>query len=131
MFINVIFQTIIQISLALACLPPIHYTISRRRGSFPSPDTANLTRLLSELHIVQNRFSATSREFNVNRVVRKPKHRHGTQAGTVLLGEVGREGNWFACLNIGEPIQTVDLDLDMLASDWWMVSTGSMRGTPF
>ncbi|KAK0120895.1 hypothetical protein ONS96_011093 [Cadophora gregata f. sp. sojae] len=112
-------------------LPPIHYTISRRSGSFPAPDTANLTHLLQELKVVETRFNATTRDFNGNKVVRKPRRVHGTQASTILLGEVGREGNWFATLRMGEPVQTVDMDLDMLTADFWVLSTSSSKGSWF
>ena len=115
----------------LASLPPIHYTISRRGGIFPSPDTANLTYLLEQLQIVETRFNATTRDFNGNKVVRKPKRHHRTQSSTVLLGEVGREGNWFATISIGEPAQHIDVDLDMLTADWWMLSANSEKGSFF
>jgi hypothetical protein len=48
-----------------------------------------------------------------------------------LLGEAGREGGWFATLEIGIPVQTVDMDLDMLTSDWWVLSTPSGTGSFF
>lgn len=119
----------LSVSTSIATLPPIHYTISRRGGSFPAPDTANLTYLLEQLSIVEQRLGATTRTFSGNKVVRKPKRLHGTQAGTTLLGEAGRDGNWFASLHIGEPIQEVDMDLDMLTADWWILSTSSDKGS--
>jgi hypothetical protein len=116
-------------SLAAGTLPPIHYTISRRGGSFPAPDISNLTYLLEQLQVVEQRFNATRRDFIGNKVVRKPKRLHGTQASTILLGDVGREGNWFASLHIGDPVQEVDMDLDMLTADWWIFSTSSTKGS--
>jgi hypothetical protein len=115
--------------LVTTALPSIHYTISRRGGSFPTADTANLTYLLEHLKIIETRFTATTRDFNGNQVIRKPKHKHGTQANTILLGEVGREGNWFANLHLGDPPQNVDMDLDMLTADWWIFSTSSDKGS--
>ncbi|CAL3967170.1 unnamed protein product [Diplocarpon coronariae] len=112
-------------------LPPVFYTVSRRSGCFPAPHTANLTYLLRELEAVEGRFSATTRDFNGNKVVRRPRRSRGTQASSILLGEVGREGNWFADLKIGEPAQTVDMDLDMLTADWWVMSTSSSKGSWF
>ncbi|EKD18278.1 hypothetical protein MBM_03271 [Drepanopeziza brunnea f. sp. 'multigermtubi' MB_m1] len=112
-------------------LSPIHYKISRRSGRFPAPDTANLTYLLEELKVMEARFNATTRDFNGNKIVRKPKRIRGTQASSILLGEVGREGNWFANLNIGDPAQAVDMDLDMLTADWWVLSTSSSKGSWF
>lgn len=118
-------------SYTLASFPPIHYTISRRGGSIPSSGTANFTYLLDQLQIVETRFSATTRDFDGNKVVRKPKRKRGTQASTILLGEVGREGNWFAKLRMGEPVQSVDVDLDMLTADWWMFSASTEKGSFF
>jgi hypothetical protein len=116
-------------SLAAPNLPPIHYTISRRGGSFPAPDIANLTYLLEQLQVVESRFNATTRDFVGNKVVRKPRRLHGTQASSTLLGDVGREGNWFASLHIGDPIQEVHMDLDMLTADWHIFSTSSGTGS--
>ncbi|PBP28196.1 hypothetical protein BUE80_DR000861 [Diplocarpon rosae] len=112
-------------------LPLVFYTVSRRSGSFPAPETANLTYLLGELKAVEGRFNATTRGFTGNKVVRKPKRIRGTQASSILLGEVGRDGNWFADLKMGEPAQTVDMDLDMLTADWWVMSTSSSKGSWF
>ena len=117
--------------LITAALPPIHYTISRRGGSFPTADTANLTFLSEQLRIIETRLTATTRNFNGNQVVRKPKHKHGTQANSILLGEVGRDGNWFANLRLGDPPQNVDMDLDMITADWWLFSTNSNKGSFF
>jgi hypothetical protein len=116
-------------SLATGTLPPIHYTISRRGGSFPAPEISNLTYLLEQLQVFEQRFNASTRAFIGNKVVRKPKRLHGTQASTILLGQVGRQGNWFANLHIGEPVQEVDMDLDMLTADWWIFSTSSTKGS--
>lgn len=116
-------------SLAIETLPPIHYTISRRGGSFPAPDISNLTYLLEQLQVVEQRFNAATRDFIGNKVVRKPKRLYGTQASSTLLGDVGREGNWFANLHIGEPVQEVNMDLDMLTADWWIFSTSSDKGS--
>ncbi|KAE9371443.1 acid protease [Stipitochalara longipes BDJ] len=115
--------------LASEHFTPIHYTISRRGGSFPAPDIVNLTYLLKQLEEVELRFNDTTREFTGNKVVRKPRRRRGTQANSILLGEVGREGNWFASLHTAEPVQEVDMDLDVLAADWWILSTSSGKGS--
>ncbi|KAH6676269.1 aspartic peptidase domain-containing protein [Halenospora varia] len=103
-----------------ACLPPLHFPISRRGGAFPVSGIADIPHLLGQLAINEARFNATTREFTGNRVVRVPKKVRGTQAATVLLGEVGREGNWYTTL-----------PLDMLSADWWVVSTKSDKGSFF
>lgn len=57
--------------------------------------------------------------------------RSGTyiQPGTTLLGEVGNSGSWFMSLKIGEPSQNVDLDLNMLTSDFAVITTPSGEGS--
>ncbi|KAM3081719.1 phosphatidate cytidylyltransferase, variant 3 [Clarireedia jacksonii] len=130
-------------------IPPIHYTLTRRNGSFPSPDTANLTYLTQTLFKTCSRFLATERIFSHNRVVRIPRIHPlpplnsnsaytlsiaGTtplQPGAFLLGEVGLPGTWFTSIRLGEPAQTLDLDLSFLSTDFVVVSTGSGRGSWF
>ncbi|KAK6596219.1 hypothetical protein H4I95_10135 [Botrytis cinerea] len=132
-------------SFTVATLPPLHYTITRRGGSFPAPDTANLTFLQSTLADINARFTNSERILKGNKVVRVPKRWHdgqitnttnpkprsGTyiQPGTTLLGEVGKAGSWFTSLKIGEPYQNVDLDLNMLTADFAIVSTPSGKGS--
>ncbi|TAQ88432.1 hypothetical protein B7494_g3215 [Chlorociboria aeruginascens] len=111
--------------------PPIHYPLTRRSGSFPSPSAANLTYLLATLEATLSRYNNTHRTFQNNKLVRKPNRNYGTQGSSVLLGEVGREGNWFANLKIGEPAQQVDMDIDMLTKDWFLFSTSSRKGSWF
>ncbi|KAF4630431.1 hypothetical protein G7Y89_g7709 [Cudoniella acicularis] len=125
------FQFLSSAVQVTALLQPLHYNISRRGGAFPAPDVADLPYLLEQLHIIDTRFAATTRELNGNRVVRKPRKTHGTQSGTVLLGEVGVEGNWFANIEIGEPTQRVNMDLDMLTADFYIFSTKSDKGSLF
>ncbi|KAI9649569.1 hypothetical protein NHQ30_002149 [Ciborinia camelliae] len=134
-----------MVSFAFATLPPIHYTVTRRGGSFPAPDTVNLTFLYSTLVNINARFTNTERVLRDNKVVRIPKRWHdgqitnstsvqprsGThlQPGTTLLGEVGNTGAWFTSLKIGEPSQNVDLDLNMLTADFAIISTPSGKGS--
>lgn len=133
------------VNFTIATLPPLHYTITRRGGSFPAPDTANLTFLQSTLADINARFTNSERILKGNKVVRVPKRWHdgqitnatnskprsGThlQPGTSLLGEVGNDGSWFTSLKIGEPFQNVDLDLNMLTADFAIVSTPSGKGS--
>lgn len=131
MKLNSLFALFPTLASATNSLAPIHYPLTRRSGSFPAPDTANLTFLLSELDAVVSRFHATVLSFRSDSPVRKPRRLHGTQASTILLGDVGLEGSWFANLHIGEPAQEVDMDMDMLSMDWWVLSTRSGKGSFF
>jgi hypothetical protein len=118
-------------ALTSAHLAPIHYTISRRGGALNITDTANFPVLLDHLHDIETRFSATTRQLEKDTVVRKAKRRYDTEAGSALLGEVGRLWNWFATIELGEPAQRVNMDLDMLTADWWVLSTNSDLGSFF
>jgi hypothetical protein len=124
---------LLPLCLAVETLSPIRYSISRRGGSFPAPEVANLTFLLSELRTAESRLNASTRAYHgeSDTLIRKPRRLHGSQSESILLGEAGRKGNWFATLEIGEPIQTVDMDLDMLTVDWWILSTRSGTGSFF
>ncbi|KAF7947623.1 hypothetical protein EAE96_008705 [Botrytis aclada] len=151
MYISGFHLSIIPLSIfsfanfTIATLPPLHYTITRRSGSFPAPDTANLTFLQCTLADINARFTNSERILKGNKVVRVPKRWHdgqitnitnaqprsGTylQPGTTLLGEVGNPGSWFTSLKIGEPSQNVDLDLNMLTADFTIISTPSGKGS--
>lgn len=113
---------------------PIQYPIFRRAGSFPSPDVADLPYLLQELRTTESRFATTTIHLQEDgNSLREPKNQPGTQSEAMLLGvsRIGQDGNWFTTLDIGEPVQGFDLDLDMLTSDFLVWSTTSNRGSWF
>ncbi|KAI9763337.1 MAG: hypothetical protein M1840_000602 [Geoglossum simile] len=110
----------------------IHFTISRRGGAFPSTDLADMELLSEQLAAAEARFNLTQREIVGNKVVRKAKKKvvgDGEYGG--LIGEVGRMGGWFAELRVGEPVQVVEMDLDMLTADFFLFSTTSRGGRGF
>jgi hypothetical protein len=129
MIILLVFSIVFPLSFA--SLSQIHYPISRRSGNFPAPETANLTYLLEQLEIVESRFDAATRGIQGSTVARKAKKVHETEGSTVLLGQVGRDGNWFGDLKIGQPAKRIDMDLDMLSADWWISSTSGKKGAMF
>ena len=109
--------------------PTLHFPITRRGGPFSTTDIANLTHLLEQLAAAEIRFNYTRREVAGNKVIRKAKGNDDAPRG--LLGEVGRDGGWYGEIKLGVPPQSVQLDLDMLSSDFVLVSTTSHLGTPF
>lgn len=123
--------------LALASIilgsPIIQFPIKRRGGAFPTGDIADFDFLTEQISLAESRFNLTHREIEGNKIVRKAKPLpHGTaDEGGRLLGEVGKDGAWYVELKVGEPEQTVQLDLDTLTSDFLFYSTTSERGTPF
>ncbi|KAL8834134.1 MAG: hypothetical protein Q9170_003908 [Blastenia crenularia] len=126
-------QTILQ---SLDEAPVIHYTLSRRGGTFeatvPGNDSVEMDFLLRELERIEAKFNLTRREVKGNKLVRKAKSRAvGGQDDDGLMGELALNGTWFARLSIGEPPQAIDLDLNMLTSDFYVRHTTSHLGTKF
>ncbi|KAI9879838.1 MAG: hypothetical protein M1830_006861 [Pleopsidium flavum] len=118
---------------ALSSVPPVlHFTIARRGGAFPTENVANLTFLAEELEKAEARFNLTRREVRGNKLVRKAKERDvgGKEEGS-LMGNLGLDGRWFAKISIGEPPQEVEMDLDMLLSDFYVVTTTSSTGSRY
>ncbi|MCJ1245744.1 hypothetical protein MMC30_002948 [Trapelia coarctata] len=117
-------------------VPVIHFTISRRGGVFesfaPGGETANLTYLAEELEKAEQRFNLTRREVKGNKLVRKAKVKGigGNEVGK-LMSSVADDGRWFAKVEIGEPPQEIELDLDMLTSDFYILTTTSSKGTKY
>ncbi|KAI9760298.1 MAG: hypothetical protein M1835_000194 [Candelina submexicana] len=119
--------------LVTASSPPvIHFTLARRGGAFPTDNVANLTYLAKELATAEARFNETRREIKGNKVVRRPKDKSvGGGSFGLLMGEVGQQGRWYGKLGIGDPPQDVELDLDMLTSDFFVFTTTSSKGSKY
>ncbi|KAL8693364.1 MAG: hypothetical protein Q9218_001801 [Villophora microphyllina] len=116
--------------------PVIHFTIARRGGTFeatrPGNDSVELDVLLEQLGNVEVRFNLTRREVKGNKLVRKAKSQAvGGKDDEELIGELALNGTWFARLTLGEPPQTIDLDLNMLTSDFYIRHTSSHAGTKY
>ncbi|KAL9595917.1 MAG: hypothetical protein Q9219_006143 [cf. Caloplaca sp. 3 TL-2023] len=114
--------------------PVIHATLIRRGGTFeatrPGNDSLDMDSLLQQLETVEAKFNLTRREVKGNKLVRKAKSRAlGGKADDGLMGELALNGTWFARISIGKPPQTIDLDLNMLTSDFYVSHTTSHLGT--
>ncbi|MCJ1431473.1 hypothetical protein MMC27_000826 [Xylographa pallens] len=126
----------IRILQSLDDVPVLHLTISRRGGPFeslaPGEEIANLTHLGEELKKVEERFNLTRREVKGNKLVRKAKVKGvgGNEVG-VLMGEVAGVGKWYAKILMGEPPQEIEVDLDMLTSDFFVMTTTSRIGSKY
>ncbi|KAI9715594.1 MAG: hypothetical protein M1812_005898 [Candelaria pacifica] len=130
-----LFGTLLGLTASLAnaiSSPVLHFTLARRGGAFPTDNVANLTYLAEELAAAEARFNQTRREIKGNKVVRKPKEK-GVGGGSfgLLMGEVGQQGRWYGKLGIGDPAQGVELDLDMLTSDFFVFTTTSSKGSKY
>lgn len=76
--------------------PALHYTLERRGGSAFPNWTANFTYLAEQLKLAESRFNFTRREVKGNKIVRVPKDKAvGGGDVTKLMGQYGREGNWW------------------------------------
>ncbi|KAL9602719.1 MAG: hypothetical protein Q9179_002454 [Wetmoreana sp. 5 TL-2023] len=116
--------------------PVVHFTLSRRGGTFeattPGNDSLEMDFLMEQLEMVEARFNLTRREVKGNKLVRKAKSRAiGGKDDDQLTGEMAMNGSWFAHLVIGEPPQSIDLDLNMLTSDFYVRHTSSHAGTRY
>ncbi|KAI4257870.1 MAG: hypothetical protein LQ352_001456 [Teloschistes flavicans] len=121
---------------ALDDAPVMHFTLERRGGTFeatrPGNDSVEMDVLLEELQKIEARFNLTRREVRGNKLVRKAKsHAVGGKDDEDLMGELALNGTWFARLTLGEPPQTIDLDLNMLTSDFYIRHTSSHAGTKY
>ena len=79
--------------------PVIHFTLSRRGGTFeatkPSSDHLELDILLEQLRLTEARFDLTQREVRGNKLVRKAKtHAVGGQDENGLMGKIASNGSW-------------------------------------
>ncbi|KAI9797485.1 MAG: hypothetical protein M1825_005993 [Sarcosagium campestre] len=110
----------------------LHYPIVRRGGPFRTDTGVNFTFLSEQLTSAAARFNLTHREIKGNKVVRRAKASglHGSEHG-LLMGEVGRAGNWYGKLKMGVPPQGIDMDLNMLTWDFFLLSTSSDKGSPY
>ena len=86
----------VVVGLASTEPPVMHFTMERRGGDFPTHSIANMTFLAAELETAEARFNLTRREMRGNKVVRRPKERGvGGGDSSMLMGDVGRNGNWY------------------------------------
>ncbi|KAI4192927.1 MAG: hypothetical protein LQ346_004081 [Caloplaca aetnensis] len=116
--------------------PVVHFTLARRGGTFeatrPGNDSVEMDFLVEQLKKVEAKFNLTRREVKGNKLVRKAKSRAvGGGDENELMGELAANGSWFATLAMGEPPQSIDLDLNMLTSDFYVRHTTSHVGTRY
>ncbi|KAI9816201.1 MAG: hypothetical protein M1827_001802 [Pycnora praestabilis] len=122
-----------NLALALSTSSPVlYFTLARRGGAFPTDNVANLTFLSQELIAAEARFNLTRREMKGNKVLRKAKEK-GVGGGdfNLLMGEVGQQRRWYGKIAIGEPPQEIEMDLDLLTSDFFVFTTTSSKGSKY
>lgn len=122
-------------------------------------DYVNFTYLTQELEKIENRFNLTQRVVKGNKLVRKAKidGAKGLDEGA-LMGKIADDGLWFvscffldspsdpsprsfvscadqrfryAKIKIGEPPQEVEMDLNLLTADFYVVLTTSNIGSKY
>ncbi|KAL8703440.1 MAG: hypothetical protein Q9201_003378 [Fulgogasparrea decipioides] len=79
--------------------PVVHFTLSRRGGTFeattPGNDSLEMDFLMEQLEMVEARFNLTRREVKGNKLVRKAKSRAiGGKDDDQLTGEMAMNGSW-------------------------------------
>ncbi|MCJ1463539.1 hypothetical protein MMC07_002147 [Pseudocyphellaria aurata] len=121
---------------SLDVAPVLHFTLARRGGKFAATewikDYVNLTYLTQELERIEDRYNLTQRVAKGNRLVRKAKidGTKGSHPGA-LMGRIADNGLWYAKVKIGEPPQEVEMDLNMLTADFYVLLTTSRIGTKY
>lgn len=126
----------ISILRSLDTAPVLHFTLARRGGSFAATewtkDYVNLTYLTQQLEKIEDRFNLTQRVVKGNKLVRKAKivGAKGSDEGA-LMGKIADDGLWYAKIKIGEPPQEVEMDLNMLTADFYVVLTTSRIGSKY
>ena len=134
----------------------LHFTLSRRGGKLAPTvvgcDYVDLDYLAQELERTEARFNLTQRQVEGNKLVRRPKDASavGKDEGA-LMGEVAEKGIWYVVLSsddesilltarrmfryakfkIGNPLQEIEVDLNMLVSDFYVLTTTSRRGSRY
>lgn len=146
---------------SLNTVPVLHFTLARRGGVFAANewlrDYVNMTYLADELAKTEGRYNLTRRVIKGNKLVRKAKiDGVNGQDKTTLMGNLADDGLWFipryarywtltilflvffadprnryATIRIGEPPQAVEMDLNMLASDFYVTITTSRKGSRY
>lgn len=89
-------QSILQ---ALDEVPVLHFTLSRRGGTFeatrPGNDSIKMEFLLEQLADVEAKFNLTRREVKGNKLVRKAKSQSvGGRDDDGLMGDMALNGSW-------------------------------------
>ena len=81
--------------------PVVHFTLTRRGGTFEATkvgnDSVNLDALLDELVRAERRYDLTKREVRGNKLIRKAKS-HAVGGGNEggLMGDIAKNGTWCA-----------------------------------
>lgn len=126
--------------------PTIHLPIYRRGGRFARHELANITALTRTISQVEERYSRTYTDVDRNRIVRR-WHDGLIYRDRHMLDEAGLQGLWYASssgttcffpdqarytkLQVGEPRQTLEIDLDMLSPDFYTIMTTSGQGLKY
>ncbi|KAL9105627.1 MAG: hypothetical protein Q9227_009239 [Pyrenula ochraceoflavens] len=107
-------------------VPAIHFTLTRRGGPLASHAAVNFTNLLGRVEKAEKRYLRHRREFQGNKLLRQRRPElYGMVDDNALTADLGHTGTWFAKLELGDPPQRLEAELDMLSPDYYMMSTSS------
>ena len=105
-----------------------HLPIHKRGGRFSRHEPADLARLSQVLSNVEARYANSYRDVEHNGLVRRWHQKDPVIEDVAMFEGTGGEGNWYASVTIGDPPQKLELDLDMLHSDFFTLMTTSGKG---
>ncbi|KIW14627.1 hypothetical protein PV08_07411 [Exophiala spinifera] len=110
----------------------LHLPLYRRGGRLSRHETANLTRLAAIVSEVEARYARCQREVGNNRVVRRWRPYEGKDENDPQLIDVaGHQDRWYAELQVGDPPQVLEVDIDMLSPDFYTIMTSSGTGSKY
>ncbi|OAP55639.1 hypothetical protein AYL99_09791 [Fonsecaea erecta] len=110
----------------------IHLPLYRRGGRFSCHEFANLTHLSAALHSAEAEYGRSYRVIEGDRLVRKWDVRALRDANDPdVVGVVGGMNRWYTMLEVGEPRQRLEVDVDMLRPDFYTITTASHGGSRY
>ncbi|KAK5099649.1 hypothetical protein LTR24_001308 [Lithohypha guttulata] len=108
----------------------VHLPLYRRGGRLARHELANVTALSRILCRVEDRYARTYTDVDGNRVVRR-WHDGPDSADDFMLDGAGRDGSWYTKLQVGQPPQTLEVDIDMLSPEFYTIMTQSDQGSKY
>ncbi|KEF58289.1 uncharacterized protein A1O9_06215 [Exophiala aquamarina CBS 119918] len=108
----------------------IHLPLFRRGNRFSRREPANMTHLAEVLQAVEAKYAPSYREVEGNRLVRRWRMKDNDDENDPHLIDVaGHLDRWYTRFTVGEPPQSLEVELDMLSPDFYTVVTTSGKGT--
>ncbi|KAK5070380.1 hypothetical protein LTR64_000051 [Lithohypha guttulata] len=118
------------LSLIVSDLPGYHLPLYRRGGRHSVHQPFNITNIYAQREHAEGRYARVSTEADGNTIER---HWRNGKDGVDehLLSGAGAAGTWYTTIQVGKPPQTLEVDIDMLNPDFYLIMTTSGRGSKY